>query len=133
MVTGRQVDEPVFTLVEAAGWLERRFGRRPNVATVWRWAIKGVRGVRLHTIALGRFRFTTEQALEQFIAATSVARDTCAATAPATSSTAGDGDAGFTRSEVAAAQQRREAAKEKAKEFLRQQLGSSRTRSAKRA
>lgn len=103
------------------------------MATIWRWATRGIKGVRLATIALGRRRYTTVNALEQFIAATSVARDTCAATAPATSSTGGDGDAGFTRSEVAEARQRREAAKEKAKEFLRQQLGSSRTRGAKRA
>lgn len=67
-MTIARFDEPVMTLVEAAGWRERRFGRRPNVATVWRWAIKGMRGVRLRTISLGRYRYTTASALERFIA-----------------------------------------------------------------
>ena len=64
MVAGRQFGEPVMTLAEAAGWLERRFGRRPNVASIWRWATKGSKGVRLETISLGRFRYTCHSALQ---------------------------------------------------------------------
>jgi hypothetical protein len=71
MVAERDSGEPVMTFTEAAGWLERRFGRRPNAATIWRWAIKGLRGVRLQTIALGRYRYTTERAIERFIDQTS--------------------------------------------------------------
>lgn len=44
-----------------------------NVATAWRWAQKGVRGVRLETFAAGGRRFTTEQALERFVAESSIA------------------------------------------------------------
>lgn len=131
MVTGRQADEPVLTLVEAAGWLERRFGRRPNAATVWRWAIKGLRGVRLQTISLGRFRYTTERSLERFIVETSSQDESRRATDQAGNASA-TADARFSSSEVAAARRRREEAKQKAKEFLQQKLGTGRPRKAKR-
>lgn len=118
-----QFDEPVMTLVEAAGWLERRFGRRPNVVTIWRWAIKGLRGARLRTISLGRYRYTTERALEQFIADTSLSDDERRPAGRSTPAAPGGGDPGFTESELTAACRRRDAAKEKAKEFLRQNIG----------
>lgn len=47
--------------------------RGVNVATTWRWANRGVRGVRLETFALGGKRFTTREALERFVAASSSA------------------------------------------------------------
>lgn len=133
MVTGTQGDEPVLTFVEAASWLERRFGRRPNVATLWRWATRGIRGIRLSTIAMGRFRFTTERALERFITDVSaVERQFCPADQlPLEAGRDGAGD--FNKAEMAAARRRREEAKEKAKQFLRQKLGTSRPRKAERA
>jgi hypothetical protein len=122
------------TLAEAAGWFERRFGRRPNVATVWRWSTKGVKGVRLATISLGRYRYTTPHALESFIAETSNA---------GVSSVTGGGDrpqdsdavaspAPFTRGDVVAATRRRQEEKERAKQYLRSQLGSRSARGASR-
>lgn len=134
MVAGARLDEPVMTLVEAAGWLERRFGRRPNVATIWRWAIKGMRGVRLRTISLGRYRYTTESAIERFIAEISevlpgaVAEESGESRRPKVQD-----EPDFTDSELAAAKRRREAEKEKAKAFLRQNLGAGRGRATKRA
>lgn len=42
---------------------------KPHVATVWRWATRGVKGVRLQTWTVGGRRFTTIPALEQFLRA----------------------------------------------------------------
>jgi hypothetical protein len=124
MVAGRQFGEPVMTLAEAAGWLERRFGRRPNVASIWRWATKGSKGVRLETISLGRFRYTTESALERFVAETSrrVAGGQRVAEANGNPAAA-DATSRFTAAEVAAATKRRELEKAKSIEFLRSRLG----------
>lgn len=125
MEAERDSGEPVMTFTEAAGWFERRFGRRPNVATIWRWAIRGLRGVRLQTIALGRYRYTTRSAIERFIEQTSAVigpRDT----AP-TASTRDPDEQSFSAGERSAAVRRRTAEKEKAKQFLRQNLGLSRT------
>jgi uncharacterized protein DUF1580 len=46
-----------------------------GVRTVWRWALTGVNGgrIKLGTIVIGRQRYTTEAALEQFIAACTAA------------------------------------------------------------
>jgi hypothetical protein len=43
---------------------------RPHVSTVWRWVLVGVRGIKLETFVVGCQRFTTKQAIERFIAAT---------------------------------------------------------------
>jgi hypothetical protein len=43
---------------------------RPHVSTVWRWVLTGVRGIKLETFVVGCQRFTTKQAIERFIAAT---------------------------------------------------------------
>jgi hypothetical protein len=121
MVAERDSGEPVMTFTEAAGWLERRFGRRPNTATIWRWAIKGLRGVRLQTIALGRYRYTTERAIERFIDQTSAVSAPHGATPrPAAENPSGQP---FTDGERSTATRRRAAEKEKAKQFLRQNLG----------
>lgn len=39
----------------------------PHCATVWRWATKGVRGIRLATVIVGGRRMVTPQALEEFL------------------------------------------------------------------
>lgn len=44
---------------------------RPNLSTIWRWAIHGVRGpgsarIRLEWFAQGRRRYTTREALSRF-------------------------------------------------------------------
>lgn len=44
-----------------------------HVATIWRWATRGVRGIRLDTVVVGGFRKTSREAIERFIAATTAA------------------------------------------------------------
>jgi hypothetical protein len=44
---------------------------KPNRSTMHRWAHHGVRGVRLATILIGGRRYTTREAIEQFVAALS--------------------------------------------------------------
>ena len=39
---------------------------RPNIATLWRWRTRGVRGVILESILIGGRRFTSREALERF-------------------------------------------------------------------
>lgn len=58
------LDEQRLSLTQAA----RRLGVNPS--TTWRWALNGVRGVNLETISVGAKRFTTEEAVERFVAAT---------------------------------------------------------------
>ncbi len=46
---------------------------RPHVSTLWRWATRGVRGVRLRTFVIGGRRFTDVAAIEEFIRRTTAA------------------------------------------------------------
>lgn len=57
------------TLSEAA----RHLGL--HVSTLWRWQLRGVRGVRLETILLGGIRHTSHEALERFTAACTAAAE----------------------------------------------------------
>lgn len=59
------------TMAEAA----RRIPTRPHIATIRRWARKGVYGVRLKTFRAGRREFVTEADLERFLRECSVAQD----------------------------------------------------------
>jgi hypothetical protein len=63
------LSEPRLTLTQAA----RQYGL--HVATIHRWRLRGVRGVRLETYCLGGLRFTTAPALERFAAACTAAAD----------------------------------------------------------
>ncbi len=44
---------------------------RVNITTVWRWAMRGVGGVKLETVKIGGKKHTSRQALSRFIQATS--------------------------------------------------------------
>jgi hypothetical protein len=46
-----------------------------HVSTMHRWRLKGVRGVRLETFLRGGIRYTTDEAIERFFAATTAAAD----------------------------------------------------------
>lgn len=48
-----------------------RPGRRLHRATLWRWALKGVGGVRLQTVSLGTARLTTDADIAAFMRALS--------------------------------------------------------------
>ena len=46
---------------------------RPNLSTIYRWHLRGVRGVRLETILIGGTRFTSREALQRFFDRTTAA------------------------------------------------------------
>ena len=52
-------------LNEAAGIFP---GKRVHVSTLHRWTLKGVNGVKLETIQVGKRRFVTKEAIDQFLA-----------------------------------------------------------------
>lgn len=59
--------ETVVSLNDATSHLpRRRRGSRPHVATVYRWAQRGVRGVRLETLQIGGTMCTSIEALQRF-------------------------------------------------------------------
>ena len=49
----------------------RRYDKPPHVATFFRWARRGLRGVRLETIRVGGTLCTTAEALQRFFEALS--------------------------------------------------------------
>ena len=52
----QQDTEPLLSLAQASKlrWLPcRRHGKRPAVATLWRWATHGCFGIRLRTLSVG--------------------------------------------------------------------------------
>ncbi len=44
-----------------------------NPSTVWRWSLRGVRGVKLETLSVGARRFTTCEAFARFVDGTTAA------------------------------------------------------------
>jgi hypothetical protein len=73
--------EEVLSLSEAARALPSVHGRRIHPSTLWRWARKGLKGVRLDYARLGRSIVTTRRALSDF-AARLAAADTAPGTSP---------------------------------------------------
>jgi hypothetical protein len=59
------LNESHITLAEAA----RLLPGRPHSSTLARWALRGVKGVRLETVKVGGRRFTSREAIERFIEA----------------------------------------------------------------
>lgn len=51
--------------------LARREG--VSVSTVWRWTLRGVRGVKLESFAVGGRRYTTAEAFARFVDSTTAA------------------------------------------------------------
>jgi hypothetical protein len=59
--------EQVVSLTEAAKRLPtRRQGKRPNVATLYRWTAIGCRGLILESCQIGGTRCTSVEALQRF-------------------------------------------------------------------
>ena len=54
-----------FVLLSKAG---RLLSTNPSPATLWRWAARGVDGVKLETYKIGGRRYTTAEALDRFVA-----------------------------------------------------------------
>lgn len=59
--------ETVLSLRDATHKLpRRRAGKKPNVATLYRWGQRGCRGIRLETIRVGGTLCTSVEALQRF-------------------------------------------------------------------
>ena len=58
--------ESLLSLSEAARACPAVDGKKPHCSTLWRWMQKGVRGVRLEHVKIGRRIVTTRPALEVF-------------------------------------------------------------------
>ena len=59
--------------------------QRVSSSTVWRWTMRGLRGVRLETYSIGGRRFTTREAFDRFIVASqhpSMPASSCASRIP---------------------------------------------------
>jgi len=68
--------ERVVSLTAATKLLpHRRRGARPNVATLYRWAQQGCRGVILETLCVGATRCTSAEALQRFCEAVTAASE----------------------------------------------------------
>lgn len=61
--------EMVVRLTEATKILPPRNGKRIAICTLWRWCRKGLRGVRLEYVRIGRNIATSRQALNRFFTA----------------------------------------------------------------
>ena len=60
-------NETVLSFSDAAKRLpRRRAGKRPHVATLYRWATRGCQGVKLETIRVGGTLCTSAEALQRF-------------------------------------------------------------------
>jgi hypothetical protein len=58
--------EELLTLNEAAKVLQLN-GSRPHLSTIWRWCRKGLRGIRLDYVRVGRKIVTSPDALSRFM------------------------------------------------------------------
>ena len=58
------MDEILIPVSQAAGL----FPKKPSSATLWRWILHGVKGVRLSTLLVGGRRYVTEQMVRDFLA-----------------------------------------------------------------
>ena len=65
--------EKLLSLKEATNAVPSVDGKKPNLSSMWRWIRKGVRGVHLEHVRVGRKICTTEEALERFFIASSEA------------------------------------------------------------
>jgi hypothetical protein len=59
-------NEKLLTMVEAAAMCPTVNGKRPHAISLWRWATKGQKGVKLEHVQVGRYLCTSETALNDF-------------------------------------------------------------------
>jgi len=58
--------EHLLTLADATKVLPSINGKRHSTLTLWRWCRKGIRGVHLEYLRVGRAMLTSEESLERF-------------------------------------------------------------------
>ncbi len=68
--------EHLLTVTEAAKALPAVNGKRHAGVTIWRWCRKGIRGVQLEYIRVGRVIMTSSEALDRFYRALALADPT---------------------------------------------------------
>jgi hypothetical protein len=68
-------EQPIPLSLAARETPNRQGERGVNVATVWRWSLRGIRGCKLETILIGGQRMTSREALQRFFVATTAAAD----------------------------------------------------------
>ena len=56
-------------------WSKEHLGKRVHPSTFQRWRLRGVRGVKLASILVGGERYSSEESLQVFFAATTAAAD----------------------------------------------------------
>jgi hypothetical protein len=61
--------EQMLSLKMAARLIPGRDGKPVHLSTIWRWILKGRRGVKLESIVIGGSRFTSREAMTRFIEA----------------------------------------------------------------
>ena len=49
--------------------LKQRLEKRPSPATIWRWRLKGVNGVKLECVLVGGIWYSTAAAFAEFVSA----------------------------------------------------------------
>jgi hypothetical protein len=82
--------ENLLTLAQATASLPPKpSGKMINLATLYRWTIRGVRGVQLESIQVGPTRCTSKQALQRFFERLSADAHLEAAVGPPPSGTLG--------------------------------------------
>jgi len=59
-------DEDLITLAEAARRLPRIDGKKIAIPTIWRWCRRGLRGVQMEYVRVGRHICTTHAAMLRF-------------------------------------------------------------------
>src|SRR5689334_2833641 len=65
----------LFLIHEAPRHLPKRHGRLVHLSTIYRWVTVGSRGVKLQTWLVGGARYTSSEALRQFVENLTAARD----------------------------------------------------------
>lgn len=68
--------DQLFALLDGTAVVEELTGKRPHNTALHRWAKRGIAGVCLQTITVGRRRFTTRRWLLDWFAAVDGARRT---------------------------------------------------------
>jgi hypothetical protein len=92
------LDETLLTLTEAAKALPcLRGGKRVHLATLHRWVLRGVRGVHLEAVRLGRTVVTSREALQRFAERLSAKGGPAAAASPEAARRAAHADAELDR------------------------------------
>lgn len=63
----RPTYDRLMSLSEAATYLRGLTGKKPHISTIWRWCLKGCKGVRLESVCLGGRRMVSAAAIDRFI------------------------------------------------------------------